>query len=148
MNTENRKRKTPIFQESGSIPPSIIYPPFQAVQEPEIDSEENVEGIEEPEINLDDEIRGAEPHKDDNIPELEVQTPDLALTKGWKLLSEAQQDGKTYLVTHNFYEPGVKAFWRKTRILSHFRWALHGKWSSKLTRSEVLPQPLYYKELG
>ena len=66
----------------------------------------------------------------------------------WKLLSHAQQNGKTYLVTHDPSEGFVEAFWRKTRVLSHYKWVLNGKWTLVGTRADVLPQPTYYRELG
>lgn len=69
------------------------------------------------------------------------------LPNGWHVLSHDQQDGKTYLVTSDFSSEGVRAFWRKTRVLSHNRWIMNGKWSDSLTRADILPIPLYYKEV-
>lgn len=68
-----------------------------------------------------------------------------SLSNEWKEISKVQQSGKTYLVTSDVTFEGVRAFWRKTRALSHNKWVLHGKWTEPLTNAEVLPQPLFYK---
>ena len=69
------------------------------------------------------------------------------LPHGWKVLTEAQQDGAHYLVTGDFESEGIRAFWRKTRVLSHSRWILYGKWSESLSRADVMPIPRYFKDL-
>ena len=69
------------------------------------------------------------------------------LPNGWKVISEEQQNGMAYLVTHVLDGEGVLAFWRRTRMLSHNRWVLHGRWSDSLTRADIIPQPLYYKDV-
>lgn len=78
--------------------------------------------------------------------------PDAISTKeqpphGWKILTEDQQTGKHYFVTHDVEQPPIQAFWRKTRIMSHSRWTTQGKWSDSLTRADILNQPVYYREI-
>ena len=69
------------------------------------------------------------------------------LKNGWKVISATQHTGKAFLVASDLDSEGRMAFWRKTRVLSHNKWILNGKWSDSLTRGEVLPQPIYYKEV-
>lgn len=64
----------------------------------------------------------------------------------WLEISQEQKTGKYYLVAHGLKDEGVKAFWRKTRRLSHFRWVLNGVWTDTLNQ-DLIPQPLYYKEI-
>lgn len=90
---------------------------------------------------------------DDKFPVEETSLPDPAkkieaLPHGWQILTPEQQTGKAYLVSHVFDGAGVLAFWRRTRRLSHNRWVLHGRWSDSLTRVDIIPQPLYYKEIS
>ena len=66
---------------------------------------------------------------------------------GWQELTEAQQTGKTFLISRDLYEEGVSAFWRRTRVLEHFKWKQCGKWTNSLTHQAVLPEPKYYKDL-
>jgi hypothetical protein len=78
-----------------------------------------------------------------------AEEPDMNdLPNGWKVLSRDQQSGKTYLVSSELDAEGVRAFWRPTRVLSHYKWVLQGRWSELLTRADIMPQPRYYKEIA
>lgn len=65
----------------------------------------------------------------------------------WTLITEAQHTGQQFLVASEVNEEGTRAFWRKTRVLKHCRWETHGKWTDALTHRDVLPQPIYFKEI-
>ena len=80
----------------------------------------------------------------DQVPE---KTSENVLENGWRVISVEQHDGKHYLVAAELSDLGVRAFWRKTRVLSHFKWVLHGKWTEALTRAEILPTPRFFKEV-
>ena len=79
-------------------------------------------------------------------PEGAQRNDEIVLKNGWKVISDTQHTGRNYLVTHDLDTHGVVAFWRRTRVLSHFKWQMHGKWSNSLTRADITPQPLYFKE--
>lgn len=137
-------------------------PVFQASEEPTIKSEEPVIHSEELEDFLggDSEDSLLEEEQEDSLEEIQEEvSPEEApiteptlneeiLPNAWKVLGDDQKSGKTYLVTHDVQEPGVQAFWRKTRVLSHARWITHGKWTDPLTRAEILPEPRLYKDVG
>lgn len=89
-----------------------------------------------------------DPTTEEPVPE-PMQAPEAdedVLPQGWREITQTQQDGRMYRVAYQFEEDGVQAFWRKTRVLSHNRWTMHGKWTNSLTRVTLTPQPLYYKE--
>lgn len=79
----------------------------------------------------------------DETPKPVIEQKEL---NGWKVIGPEQQAGKHYLVTHDIKEDGIQAYWRKTRILDHFRWTLKGRWSQSLTNNDLVPQPIYFKE--
>lgn len=62
----------------------------------------------------------------------------------WNVITEAQHDGKYYIVTHDQSQDGVPAFWRKSRQLKHFRWSLHGVWTDAMNKG-LIPQPTHYR---
>ena len=132
MTTEHRKRK-PVFQESGAEEPVVIDKPFVSAPEPvhveEIDAAPDVAAVATPHTGA--------PATDD---------PADVFATGWQLITPAQHTGRTYLVTADPDKEGTRAFWRKTRVLNHFKWTLHGKWSDALTRADLVPEPIYYRE--
>ena len=108
---------------------------FQSAEEPEIQPVDDL-----------DELLSEAPPAQEPVPEEEeaaFQDPN----NGWKEITREQQNGKTYLVSNDLEAEGVRAFWRKTRVLNHFRWILAGKWSDFMSRADILPQPRFYKEI-
>jgi hypothetical protein len=147
MATEQKKRRPPVFQESESASPIEIDPPFQPAEEdfsdvigaePEQAPEPEPKDVESGSVEEPSPLPAAEPEA--------ASAPD-ELPAGWRLISEAQHDGRSYFVTSDLASEGEVAFWRKTRSLSHFRWVMHGKWSNSLTRRDVLPEPRFFREL-
>lgn len=136
--TAERKRK-PVFQESGSESPVETDPPFQSGEE-NLDDILGAQSEPEPEASVEEPapVLPAEP---------ETQLSEDALPNGWRVISAEQQDGKHFVVTHDLNAQGMHAYWRKTRVMSHFRWVTRGKWSDSLTRQDILPEPRYYKEV-
>lgn len=104
-------------------------PVFTSAEEPVVETVEDFEGI-----------------VDAPVAPLPSQKAENTLPNGWNVISEDQHTGKTFLVTHDLESEGVRAFWRKTRVLSHYKWVMHGKWSDSLTRADVIPDPAYYKD--
>ncbi len=103
--------------------------------------------------NIDDILMGntlveerAEPIQTEEV--TKASEEEGVLPNGWKRLSVEQQTGKQYFVTANTEEEGERAFWRKTRVLSHFKWKIYGKWTNALTHQDILPSPIYYKDVG
>lgn len=132
----------PVFHQATDEPKEEFRPHHAG-------GEEEFEGS-HTELNLQADKTDLSPDEE-KIIQPDVSVPELARApdplQGWKLIGEGQQNGTAYLVTHNFYEAGEIAFWRRTRVLSHFKWKLHGKWSNSLTRADIIPEPLYYKDI-
>jgi hypothetical protein len=80
-------------------------------------------------------------------PKIEISGSQDKSLNGWSVISEDQHTGKVFLVSNDINSEGERASWRRTRVLSHSKWVMHGKWSNALTRADVLPQPIYYKEI-
>lgn len=119
-----------VFQGAGEGEPADLDPPMKAQDDF-------------------DDLVGGEEESEQPIPELapEEGSKEPIPENGWQLLSLEQQTGKFYIVTNDTTQEGVRAFWRKTRALSHFRWVLNGKWCDVLTNQYLIPQPIYFKEI-
>ena len=139
MSQEQKRRKV-IFQEKDSAPPVEVEPPFQSAQ----DESDEISAVDFDELN---EEASVETPEAEPIVGREEEPLGGVLVNGWREITTGQQTGKTFLVGSDLDGEGVRAFWRKTRVLDHFKWKLHGKWSDALTRTEVLPEPRYYKEV-
>jgi hypothetical protein len=143
----NERKKRPVFQSSEETPKVRIDPPFNPADDvilEEITGENYVAGAELDEI--DQEI-GVEEPESPPIAESEASTPQNWLSNGWRELTDEQNTGKTFYVTHDLSIEGIRGFWRKTRVLSHFRWVSSGKWTNSLTNCDIIPVPKYYKEI-
>ena len=130
--SKDHKRRPPVFtpaEEPVITPLTEVMRDFPSDQELEPTQEAGVEDVEEP-----------------HTPEPEAVGAENVLRNGWRVIGLEQQTGKTYIVGNTLEEEGKLAFWRKTRVLSHYKWVLNGKWTDPLTRAEILPQPVYYKE--
>lgn len=105
---------------------------------------------EEGTVHIDPPLKAAEeiiavdpPGSKDDEPKIIVAEP----VNGWKEITPDQQTGKHYIVTHDPNKDGVQAYWRKTRVMLHFRWVLNGKWTDAMTNQYLIPQPLFYQEI-
>lgn len=113
---------------------------------------------EEEEIKIDPPLKPAEDEDLDDLvgdetpeqaPVVEEPPPVIEQKElaGWKLIGPEQHTGNHYIVTHDIHADGVMAYWRKTRVLSHFRWVLNGRWSKVNTKIDIIPPPVYFKEV-
>lgn len=126
------RKKKPVYQEHGADDPVTIDPPMKSAEE-----FDDLVGGDEVETNA---------SYEEVLPPVSEKKIEV-LPHGWKVIASEQQTGTAYLVSHLLGDTGTVAFWRKTRRLNHNRWVLHGIWSDPLTRVDIIPQPLYYKEL-
>lgn len=131
----NKQKSKPIFHEAAETPKPEFQPHHVGAEE-----------------EYGDEISAQAPEhvEEVDISEEHVQKTEEnyhVLLNGWRVLSQEQQTGATFLVTHDLEAEGTPAFWRKTRALSHYKWVLNGKWSNTLTRLDILPEPRYFKEM-
>ena len=133
--TKEQKRRPPVFTPAEENNDDIF-------------AESGIVETPEPEPVSERVFSEPEPAPEVVLPEPELVPAEEVLPNGWKVISLEQQTGKRYLVTADLETNGVRAFWRKTRVLSHFKWKMHGKWTNALTHGDVLPEPRYYKELG
>lgn len=66
---------------------------------------------------------------------------------GWMPITDEQKNGRQFLVTADTKRDGVPAFWRRTRSRGGHTWIDASRWSHSLTRQDVKPEPLFYKEI-
>lgn len=130
-------KKRPVFSEAREATRPVFTPHHVGEQEyvdtgSHLISDEELEQVKTPEIAEDI---------------IEVEEQITSKHEGWQVITLEQQNGKNYLVASTLDEEGEIAFWRKTRVLSHSKWILNGKWSYAMTRADVLPQPIYFKEI-
>ena len=136
MAQQEHKRRPPVFQAASEAEPVRPEPPLKTPVE---EFDDLVGGdAEAPLPSLSQKVG------DDK----EIDIEPLPPSGGWQLLGMEQQTGKQYLVTHDTLADGVRAHWKKTRMMSHFRWVLHGKWLDSMTNRYLIPQPLYFKEIN
>lgn len=133
MSKEQKRRA--VFQEHGSASPVETDPPFHPAKE-------------EQDVGNDDEIRSVEKSETIVASESETRNTPDALRNGWRIIGLEQQTGQSFLVTHDLEAEGVRAFWRKTRSLSHNKWVLHGKWTHTMAHTDILPEPRYFREIA
>ena len=133
---KEQKRRPPVFVSAEETVDDIL-----GVNEaPEIAPSPGIETVEPPLATVEDKAVA-------NVFAPHQETSSGVCINGWRVLTEAQHDGSPYLVSSDLNDTGTRAFWRKTRVLSHFKWKIHGKWTESLTNRDVLPEPRYYKEL-
>lgn len=118
---------------------------FASAEEPIIEQQEDIDALLEGKTEAVEQETRVEPAPADDTPESETPGVADALPAGWNLITKEQQDGRSYVVTHDPSVEGVEAFWRRTRVLSHYRWVYRGRWSHHLSRTDVLPQPVYFR---
>lgn len=139
MSNEPKKKRPPVFQSGSDSEIIAADPPLRQVEE----SFDDIIGSVEPESPAEEKIASTPIPEEKEIPP--VEEPETDLPKGWNLISETEQDGRTYFVTHDTAVEGTEAFWRKSRAMSHFRWVFRGRWSDALTRADIHPEPRYYR---
>lgn len=119
---------------------------FTPAEEPIIEQHEDIDALLAGEADPIEQETRMEAASAKDTPKPEAPSVADILPVGWNLITEAEQDGRTYVVTHDPAVEGVEAFWRRTRVLSHYRWVYRGRWSHLLSRADVMPQPIYFKE--
>lgn len=133
MVNQERKKK-PVFQSSEAEMPVTIDPPLRAADE-----------------DLDTLLQTTETAELDQKPEeIVVENTRKAsewLENGWRELTDVQKSGKSFHLASDLDSGAIRGFWRKTRVLSHFKWIISGKWTDSLTNRELIPAPKYYKEI-
>lgn len=136
--TAEQKRKKPVFHEA---PPDLKqdFVPHQVGENEILTAQEEEPHVEKQEVQQEEKTPVSEPAQGE---------PQSTLRNGWQLITPEQHTGEAFFVANDLEEEGVRAFWRKTRVLSHNKWTTHGKWSLALNRLDVLPEPRYYKEIG
>ena len=138
--SKEHKRKPPVFTSAEEPAPVAATPKPQPKDDLDVMLAAEAEDV--------DESGYVEAVAEQHTSEPEAPSVEDALPHGWQLITPAQHDGKTYRVTHDLAVEGVEAFWRKTRVLSHYRWVLNGKWTLQNSRQEVMPQPVYFAEVN
>ena len=124
----------------------LVFTPSE-VEQPKTESTEDLDVLLAETPPVVDETPSVEVTPEKSAPEPEAPSVEVVLPFGWRVLGLAQQDGRTYPVAVELEAEGVRAYWRKTRAMSHNKWVLHGKWTDRLTNVDLLPQPRYYKDV-
>ena len=138
MSKENKRR------------PLVFTPPEEPAappKDPVVQPEEDIDVLLSETSTDADETPSVGPDTFEHSPEPEATSAPDVLPFGWRVLGLAQQTGAVFLVSAELNSEGVRAYWRKTRALSHNKWVLKGRWSDRLTNVDLIPQPRYYKEI-